>query len=208
MSECKEQFYKNKINEANGSIAKTWRFINECSGKNSFNTIIDGNDETNHSSIANEFIKYFINSANFGGASQHITTTQRNNHNFSFQEINVENMTRTILELPNKQSTGHDGIQSRVLKDSIEVLSLVLTVLFNKMVTTGEYPIDLKIQKVTPIHKTRNKYDVQNYRPIAVLPIINKCFEKILHQQVTNYLNEIRYKLQYGFRSGFFLSSY
>ncbi|KAL5283759.1 hypothetical protein ACFFRR_006185 [Megaselia abdita] len=77
MHESKNQFYKNQIKEANGNIAKIWKFINECTGKTSVNSLkklkVDETEITDPLAMANEFNNYFVNSANFGGNGQHFT---------------------------------------------------------------------------------------------------------------------------------------
>lgn len=154
--------------------------------------------------MCNEFNKYFINSARYDGPNLAYHPPEQNNHNFSFQEINTRKMLSIIADLPNKKSTGCDEIQTRIVKDNSEVLAPILTKLFNLMVRTTEYPMDLKIQKITPIHKCGDRHDIKNFRPIAVLPVINKCIEKILKSQITAFLDDSNYlyNLQFGFRSG------
>ena len=57
--------------------------------------------------------------------------------------------------------------------------------------------------KVKPIFKKGSKTDPKNYRPISLLPLISKVFEKIIHDQTQNYLaeNRILYDYQTGFRT-------
>lgn len=74
---------------------------------------------------------------------------------------------------------------------------------FNKLMSDGVFPDSLKIAKVTPIYKSGTKTDPGNYRPISVLPVISKIFEKILHKRLLNYLNSFDFltERQYGFRA-------
>ena len=57
--------------------------------------------------------------------------------------------------------------------------------------------------KVKPIFKKGSKTEPKNYRPISLLPLISKVFEKIIHDQTQNYLaeNRIMYDYQSGFRT-------
>ena len=54
-----------------------------------------------------------------------------------------------------------------------------------------------------PIYKKGNKSDLNNYRPISLLPTISKIFERVIHTQLYNHLseNELLCEQQYGFRS-------
>ena len=54
----------------------------------------------------------------------------------------------------------------------------------------GIVPDELKIAVVIPIYKDNEKYYASNYRPISVLPVISKIFEKDLHSRITNFLNK------------------
>ena len=59
------------------------------------------------------------------------------------------------------------------------------------------------MQKVKPIYKKGNKSDLNNYRPLSLLPTISKIFERFIHTQLYNYLseNELLCEQQYGFQS-------
>ena len=74
---------------------------------------------------------------------------------------------------------------------------------FNNSMLKGEIPQSLKNAKVTPIFKASNPTDiyVSNYRPISAIPVIMKVFERIVHNQLSTYLNDT--KLLYEYQSGF-----
>ena len=56
---------------------------------------------------------------------------------------------------------------------------------------------------MTPIPKEGDKCNLNNYRPISVLPVFSKVFEKVAYTQLYDYLknNSILHKQQYGFRA-------
>ena len=60
----------------------------------------------------------------------------------------------------------------------------------------------MKIAKVLPLHKGDSVLSVANYRPISLLPIFSKIFEKLIYNQFIEYIehNEILSKLQFGFQ--------
>ena len=72
----------------------------------------------------------------------------------------------------------------------------------NQILKTGIFPHKLKIAKVVPIFKKEDPSLFSNYRPISLLPSISKIFERILHDQIYNFLenNNILYGNQYGYR--------
>ena len=67
---------------------------------------------------------------------------------------------------------------------------------------TGNFPSSLKIAKVTPIHKSGDKNQLSNFRPISILPLLSKIIEKLVFKQVLNFLEKynLLHNNQYGFR--------
>ena len=78
-----------------------------------------------------------------------------------------------------------------------------LTKLINLSFITGNFPDVLKLAKVTPIHKKESKLDYLNYRPISLLSVISKIYEKSIYTRVYDYLtiNKLISPKQFGFRS-------
>ena len=70
--------------------------------------------------------------------------------------------------------------------------------------STAVYPDLWKLANVTPIHKKEDKQQVKNYRPISLLHICGKIFEKIIFNNLYSYLNanNLITKNQSGFRPG------
>ena len=101
------------------------------------------------------------------------------------------------------KATGLDNIPYKLLKIAADVVAPSLTCIFNQSLLTGLYPSDWKLAKVTPIFKNGSKTDLNNYRPISVIPAVAKIFEKIIYDQLYNYLNvnDLLTSCQSGFRS-------
>jgi hypothetical protein len=55
-----------------------------------------------------------------------------------------------------------------------------LTYICNKSLTTGEFPVHLKYAEVKPLFKSGKNTELSNYRPISVLTLFSKSFEKII----------------------------
>ena len=71
-------------------------------------------------------------------------------------------------------------------------------------IKSGSYPSKLKIGKITPIFKSDDESDANNYRPISLLSNFNSIFEKIMYKRMTYYIeqHDLLYPSQYGFRKG------
>ena len=67
---------------------------------------------------------------------------------------------------------------------------LPLKIIFENILLTSTYPDIWKLANVTPIFKTGDKQLIKNYRPISLLPICGKMFEKIIFNNLYSYLNE------------------
>ena len=122
---------------------------------------------------------------------------------FSFERINVQEVVNLVKGIDGGKATGLDNIPCKLLKIAADVVAPSLTCIFNQSLLTGIYPSDWKLAKVTPIFKTGSKTNLNNYRPISVIPAVAKIFEKIIYDQLYNYLNvnNLSTSCQSGFRS-------
>ena len=119
-----------------------------------------------------------------------------------FKCINKENTIKAIENLENKNSSGHDGISNKLLKSIKCSVSKSLTIIINQMITTGIFPDDFRVSRVTPIFKKGDCTLMSNYRPVSLLPTISKIFERVIHDQMYEYFNEFNLlaEQQYSFR--------
>ena len=108
----------------------------------------------------------------------------------------------TIKSLKNTKSSGYDDFSTKFIKLSATIIAPELVKIFNLAIREGTYPDKLKIAKVIPIFKKGDQTSVNNYRPISILSIINKIFEKILYSRLIKFVDKsnILYKYQFGFR--------
>ena len=60
--------------------------------------------------------------------------------------------------------------------------------IFNTSIETSTFPVSWKIARVTPIYKEGEKSEKSNYRPISVLPVLSRLFEKLIYDQLYQYL--------------------
>ena len=65
-----------------------------------------------------------------------------------------------------------------------------LVYLFNTSLETSQFPDSWKIARVSPIFKDGDKTEKSNYRPISVLPVVSRLFEKLVFNQLYQYLND------------------
>ena len=80
-------------------------------------------------------------------------------------------------------------------------LCVPLKIIFDKVLKTGIFPDQWKEANVTPVHKKNDKQIISTYRPISLLPILAKVFERIIFKHLYNHLmsNNLITKNQSGF---------
>ena len=113
-------------------------------------------------------------------------------------------ITSLIRNLNPNTATGSDGISGQMLLLCDNSVVLPLKIIFQNILATSTFPNMWKLANVTPIFKKGDKQLIQNYRPISLLPICGKIFEKIIFNNLYSYLNGNNHitKNQSGFRPG------
>ena len=215
ITSAKKQYFSN-IFKIDKNSKKTWEEINKLTGKKaSKGSIIDAikyNDDliTDTKSISNIFNEYFstigekMSSKYPSSVNDRAQTDQISEVNCSLKlnQISHEEIIKIISNLPNKSSCGTDNISQKLLKRVSNELTGLITELINLSIRDKTYPDCLKIAKIIPIHKAKNKQDCSNYRPISLLSVFNKIFEKVIHKDLTRFIeyNNILFINQFGFR--------
>ena len=123
-------------------------------------------------------------------------------NSFMFRGIYIQEVHDAIMGLKlNKSSI---GIPQKFIKLACDYISETLTIIFNQSLLQGIVPDIIKISKVTPVDKGGETTDPANYRPISTLSAFTQIFEKLIYNQLINYIEklDILYKFQFGFRKG------
>lgn len=215
-AECKRNYYNNLL--ASGDQKASWKVINEAMGKHnscSYPTelSINGSTSTDMNQIARHFNEHFCNVGRNIAAT---INSDRRIHKFGslsalplgnslfLRPASFNETVALINALDPKKSPGPDGIPASFLKTNYTFFAHLLTSVFNEIIETGEYPAVLKIGRVTPVYKSGDKKDVNNYRPISCLSILDKIIEKMIVARIVDFVNqhELIYAHQYGFRQG------
>ena len=101
-----------------------------------------------------------------------------------------ESVLELLSELDTTKSTGHDGISSKMLKCTSSSIADSLHKLFNLSLSTGTFPSDWKLGRITAIPKGTNSELPSGYRPISVLPIVSKLIERHAKTIIMEFLKE------------------
>jgi len=123
--------------------------------------------------------------------------------NINLQFISTKEIENIIKSLKPKNSSGYDGISTKLIKICSPFISSPLAHICNKSLNSGIFPDRLKYAVVKPLLKKGDKSKISNYRPISILSSFSKVLEKIMYNQLQEHLNKysILAEEQFGFRS-------
>ena len=216
IKEAKQLYFNEQFNKNRSDVRKTWGTISEIIQKTKNkpsgikSVLSEGKRISDPADIAEKFNNFFIRMSSTladkikrpVGIHYRQFLHQDILSSFKFDLIDEKKITHVARCLHNKSSSGKDGISLKLLKYLLPGLSKPLTLIINQSLLTGIFPDRLKIAKVIPLYKKGDESILDNYRPTSLLPAFSKIFEKIVHEQLTDYFT--RYKLffdgQYGFR--------
>ena len=121
--------------------------------------------------------------------------------NFHFKEITEEDFLRHLRNVGNP-TLGTDGIFAYGIKGVATRIQQIVCHIINLIFKTSKYPTDLERARVVPIPKTRSPTSPSDFRPISVLPELNKVIERTLIHQLTAHFesNNFLHEYQLGYR--------
>ena len=100
----------------------------------------------------------------------------------------VKSIVDLLLKIPSDTSSGPDGISARMLLATAHSISLPLVMIFNCSVKSGYFPDVWKTSHVIPIPKQNSAYSSpSSYRPISLLPLVSKVFERHIFNWLLNF---------------------
>ena len=210
---AEKMYYKNLLNINKHNLCKTWQILNQVINKNkcALNKTgfhHNGSIITDENDICNKFNDFFLNigmnlTSKIPNTDIPCTKYLSGTYTKSiFMSPTSTNEVDNIISTLKNSSSGHDGIDAAMLKTVKAYIIIPLTHICNLSLSNSTIPHELKIARVTPIFKSGNVGQYNNYRPISVLPTISKILEKIVYSRLLNFLDSehILYNYQLGFR--------
>jgi hypothetical protein len=157
-----------------------------------FHTVhFDKNIGSGPESVSNLFSSYF--------STVYVTPSSSQTPDISFSHFNLPSncsFTTNDVELglsilKTSKSAGPDGLPGTFLYNIRSALCFPIWLIFRRSLNTGTFPSMLKINSVTPVLKTGDKTDVNNYRPITIQNHIAKIFELLVLKSIQPSVNSI-----------------
>lgn len=213
----KKKYFQDKFELNSQNLKMTWKLIGLLFNRKQSATqqqkitklIYNNKSYTDKNSIANQLNSYFVNVGRKLTEKLPKVTTDpttyinRNFQNsFMFRSILPHEVEDIIMNLNQNKST--IGVPRRCIKIACNNIAEPLASIFNISLHQGIVPDAFKIAKVTPIDKGGDSTDPSNFRPISTLPTFAQIFEKLVYNQIINYIDKhnILYEYQFGFRKG------
>ena len=198
ISQRKDKYYlqlAKKLNDPQTNAKTYWTIL-----KTFFNSrkipiipplLIEGklvSDFKEKANMFNEFFSRQCTPLNNGSKcpSQHYFITNEKLSSIVFDDQDI----KIIRALNINKSHGHDDISIRMIKICDLALAKPLSIIFNNCIKTGIFPCTWKKSNVIPVHKEKDKQLINNYRPVSLLPIFGKMFERIIFNNIYRYLDE------------------
>jgi hypothetical protein len=122
---------------------------------------------------------------------------------FKLKLLTKDEVVEGMKSLAVNSGVGEVGIESIIFSACADELGLVITNLFNLIISSGVYPDEWKCAHITPLYKGKgSKSSLENYRPISILPPISKLFESLISKQIYTHFesNKLLHPSQFGFR--------
>ena len=122
---------------------------------------------------------------------------------FKFEHVSIRDIEIEIENIDTSKAFQNDDIPSKIIKQNWDIFSRIIHNQFNNSLKTSVFPEELKNADVIPVFKKVSRNDIENYRPVSILPNISKIFERCIYKQLYSYFDNFLSKYQTGFRKGY-----
>ena len=157
----------------------------------------DVGDESNPVQIA---VKKFKNHPSIIDIKKHVHVGEK----FSFWEVDVTEMAKEIENLDAKKSGTFMNIPVKRLKDVVDIVAEPLSQIWKLEIVQGKkFASQLKRGDITPLHKKLENILKENYRPVSLLPVVSKLFERIMQKQMKTFIESFLSPFLCGYRKGY-----
>ena len=213
---AKECYYMHAFSDSRGDSRNTWRIVNELMSRKSHSSVINeiklprGNSIYDSHELSDAFNDHFSSigprlandiNVNVDSTSHLDYLSTTSDCTFQLKTTSISKVTSLLSKLCKSKSTGLDKISASLLRECADLIAAPLCTIFNQSIVSGIFPDEWKFSKVIPLFKQGERSDLNNYRPISVIPVVAKVFERIIYDQLYDYFTV--HKLISSHQSGF-----
>ena len=123
-----------------------------------------------------------------------------NEKNFSFKNISTQQIENEILKLNPRKAIPEGDIPANILLITRDIISHHLSDFYNKAKNEHTYPTELKKADVIPVHKKKDKTLAENYRPVSLIPVVSKLYEKTMYKEIMSFIENSLSPYLFGYR--------
>ena len=161
-------------------LTKVWNTVDRIINKQHNNIKLHPSDLNTHFTTLVSCLTHKDNEPHDVTDSFNTISEETELETFKIKHTNYNEVRKIILGIKNDCSTGDDGIPIRYIKPVVDdITSPVVNIIIN-CIDKNDFPRAWKIARVCPIPKIDNPIDVTKYRPISVLCILSKVFERVI----------------------------
>ena len=114
-----------------------------------------------------------------------IKNTVKFSDKFEFRKVTIEELAIKIRQLNPRKASPADWIPAKILMENSDVFSVAKQNLFNSCLLKGTFPTELKAGDISSLFKEEDASMKKNYRPITVLPLVSKIYERLVQANAT-----------------------
>ena len=89
------------------------------------------------------------------------------------------------------KASQYSDIPTKIIKENSDIFSNFIYESINNSIKSSIFPSCLKHADVTPLHKKCNETLKENYRPLSILPILSKVFERSMFREISSFFDDI-----------------
>ena len=119
---------------------------------------------------------------------------------FTLTNTSPGEVKRIMKNIKTNKATGHNQIPARAVKESAEILCQHFSCLVNFLFERGKVPSSWKLGEIVPFHKKDCTLTKTNYRPITILPVLSKVYEKLVHSRHASHFEDVYHNNVFAYR--------
>ena len=200
LHKAKSAFYASQIENVTGNHKKAWKTVNDILGRKQRADDVREIKINDHSVTSpEEIVEKFNDCFTSIGPSlaQNIDNNEFNyrqffnrvDSSFHFQPVSSSQVYKLLNSLSVCKTSGIEKISAKDFKWAAQVVCESLMQIFIRSIVAHVFPNEWKVARRNALHKKGPSNMLDNYRPISILLVVSKGFEKILYKQLVEYLD-------------------
>lgn len=114
----------------------------------------------------------------------------RSDNGFKLKPVTFNDVCQQLNIIRNDCSTGYDHLPIKYLKLASQHILSPLTHIVNALIAENRFPSSWKVARISPIPKNNNPVNNSDFRPVSVLPILSKIYERLVLSQLVQCIDQ------------------